>query len=287
MNKSAVTPYPRIMSALFAQPWEMLPETHAAVCDTLFRVIDQGGPGMAQPAEFFKSGPDMSRFENAVEISQDGRIAVLTIDGMLGYKMSALETACGAVDLVHVNRHIERLQQDSRIQTVIFSLETPGGMARPSSETAKLISELGETKRTVAYSDGLCASAGYKLMSACQEAYASKSASLGCVGTYIALVDSSKKWEKDGLQLQLFRDGKYKALGYPGKAMTDDEKEFLEGEVTGLSAKFKDFVKSRRPKIDPKALEGQCLSGTKAKNAGLVDGFYRDLDALVAAEIKR
>ena len=286
---AAATPYPRIISQVFTSPWQILPEHHAAISAALLAHVDGKGQNIPDFSENnFASRPmNRDRFLNPVEISDDGSIAVMTIEGTLGKKLSMLETFCGGVDLQHIDKDIEELARDDRIQTVIFDIDSPGGMARPSSDTAQRILELSKAKRTIAYTDGTMASAGYKLASACGKIYASNSADVGCVGTYIALYDQSEALKKRGIELKLFRDGKYKALGYPGKAMTEEESNYLTSEVSGLSAKFKDFVRKQRPGIDESALEGQCLSGKRAQDAGLIDGVYQDLGSLVAAEIKR
>ena len=76
-------------------------------------------------------------------------------------------------------------------------------------------------------------------------------------------------------------------MGLPGKPVTGEELELLEGEVSQLSKNFKSFVRENRPGIAETALEGQTLHGTAARNARLIDGTRRNLPLVVADEIRR
>ena len=55
--------------------------------------------------------------------------------------------------------------------------------------------------------------AGYWLTTQCDEIFASQSARVGSINTYIAAVDDSRAWE---MKLKLFSDDKYKAMGGDG-----------------------------------------------------------------------
>lgn len=229
-------------------------------------------------------------YKMPVEVSPNGRHAVMRIEGPLYSSVPGhYKSLLGLVDLNDVNHDIDAMAADPKLETIVFDIDSPGGMARPSSETAEAIRELGKRKRTVAYSGpgALMASAAYKLGAACKHVLAADSADVGCVGTYLAMKDTSGEWEKAGRKLELFRDGKYKAIGHPGKAMTDDERAHLAGEVEALSKRFKAFVRENRPGIQDYALEGQTLAGRAAREAGLIDGTRRNLALVVADEIRR
>lgn len=271
----------RLASDLCHTPWDMQESAHFALYSAL-RSLDplEIGPPQAPRKE--------NPFRGSVEKAPNGRTAVMHIEGPLYRKIHPiLKGMLGITDLNDINHDISALADDPNLETVIFDIDSPGGMARPSTETAELIKELGEKKRTVAYSSGTQASAGYKLAAACDENYASKSADVGCVGTYVAMVDDSEHWAKKGYKLEMIRDGVYKGMGHPGKPITAEERALMEEEVKSLSGAFKDFVRENRPGVSESALQGQTLSGSRAKKAGLIDGIHRDLSSLVAAEIRR
>lgn len=273
--------FARFAAEISAVPWEMVPSYQAS----LFAAL------VAGENCFEKAGPRSDpRFRNRVQVSENGDIAVMDISGPLYGKVPQwAKEMYGMTDLQDINADIDALSSDSKVRTVIYNLDTPGGMARPSSETAELVREQGKRKRTIAYSGpgSMMCSAGYKIGAACNEIKAADSADMGCIGTYIALPDTSEMYKKFGVKLEMFRDGKYKALGHPGKETTDEERELLKTEVAELSKKFKAFVRENRPGIAESAMEGQTLCGRAAKEAGLIDGSRRNLGLLVADEIRR
>jgi len=278
------TPYPRILSKVFTEPWEILPSVHQSLATALLDHV-RSGRELTPPQDRAGLGSDRGsdRFLNPVQISEEHGIAILTIEGVLGKRLSWIESMCGGCDLAWLDHDIEELSADDRIETVIFDMDTPGGLAYASADTAERILELSEKKKTIAYTDTLMASAGYKLAAACREIHSAKGAEIGSIGTMIALVDSSAAYEMDGLELRLFRDGKYKALGMPGKPVTEDEAAYLQDQVDGLSARFKQFVRDRRPGVSDDTMQGQTFDGATAKQRRLVDENFRDLTDLVAS----
>jgi|GEM_PF-2102666 len=267
-------------------PWEMLPIHRQGLVDMLARLESADILALFELVE----PPRDDRFRGNVAVAETGKQAVVHVEGPLYSNVpDPVKNFFGLADLQDINHDVEELARDSQVETVVFDLDTPGGLARPSAETAELIRELGKDKRTVAYSgpSAMMASAGYKLGSACHEIKASESADVGCIGTYIALADDSEQWEKKGVRLELHRDGKYKALGHPGKPITEDERELLAAETAECSKRFKDFVRAERPGISESAMEGQTLAGRAARDAGLIDGTRRNLPLLLADEIRR
>ena len=58
-------------------------------------------------------------------------------------------------------------------------------------------------------------SAAYWIGSQATELYATGSAYVGSIGTYLAWLDPSIQMQMNGLQLQLFSAGKFKGIGLP------------------------------------------------------------------------
>ena len=275
--------YSRLISDLLSESWQFSDASQF----TLLAMLEN-----LDPQSFFnlpKAPPRSGRFEN-VELNESGTRAVLNINGPLYKKVDpVLASFFGIGDLASVNRDIDELTADRNIRHVTLNIDSPGGLAGASTETASRIEEMASRKdRTVAYTDGVLGSAAYKLAVPADEIYASSDARVGSVGTYLALVDDSKKWEKEGRKLELLTDGGFmKAAGHPGTSLSAEQREFLQQGVAQDSEKFKNFVRENRPNISDSALQGQTLSGKRAVTSGLIDGHHRDLASLLAAEITR
>ncbi len=151
-------------------------------------------------------------------------------------------------------------------------------------ETALLIRQLGLTHNTVAFTDTLCASAGYWLASQCHRITCTYSATVGSIGVYTAWYDETKRLEKEGITLVAFYAGKYKISGIDGRELTKDEKELFQTGVDKCYADFVSAVRFLRPEIPDSSLQGQCFdSGDDAVIAGIVDEVVADFDEVVAS----
>jgi ClpP class serine protease len=88
--------------------------------------------------------------------------------------------------------------------------------------------------------------------------------------------------EEWGIKLELYRAGKYKAIGLPGKDTAEDEAKFIQSSVDRSNDIFKDFVRSRRPAAEESAMEGQWFDGAEAVAYGLADATVSTLDEVLA-----
>lgn len=275
--------YPRIWDSLQCQPWDILPRAHGQLVELLEKHIASGSP---IPAGLMEGQLDFGkpRFKSpGVEINDAETVAIVPVSGVLGKRLGFFETVCGgAYDLSWLDRDLDSLSQISTLETVIFDLDTPGGMARPSTDSAEKILKFSESYHTIAYSDLLCASAGYKLAAACNEFYSAKGSEIGCIGTYQVIVDSSQAYKKKGHKVEVVREGKFKAMGYPGKELTEDELAHMRETVAALDSQFKQFCQDQRGGLPSEVLEGQTVGGEEAFEKNLTDGVFASLEDLVS-----
>lgn len=264
--------HPRIAARLYQDVWLIRPETHTQLVEAYQAYL--GGkmvPFGSQPTEVLEK----------IKV-QDG-FARIRVSGILGKHLSSLEMMCaGGYDVGALENQAKALAYHRPdVHTVLLSFNSPGGQASGIEEATGVLQELATRKRLVAYVDNECCSAAYWLATAAPEIYASPSSSVGSISAYIALVDQSKRYEKKGLKLELFRDGMLKGIGIPGKAMTPEEREFLQARVESSGKAFKAAVRAARPGADPSHLDGRWMSGREALDAGLVDGLFNTQDDLL------
>lgn len=272
---------PLIASLLYCQAWHILPQYHVELGQLYRNYID----GKLDPKQL--EGADQVGSGLAYQVDSRSGIALIHVNGIIVKR--AQDSWCGPrmADLAKMDLLFKDIRSDDSINTVVMDFHTPGGSAIGLPETTHLMQSCqNEGKRFVAYTDMLCASAGYWLAAQCDEIYASPSAQVGSVGTYIAAIDDSRAWEMEGLELKLFRDGALKAIGHPGKQWTEEEEAYMVERVAYHSAKFKDHVRERRPGIEEDTMQGQCHTGEVAP-AGLIDGVFMELEELLAAEMDR
>jgi ClpP class serine protease len=249
---------PRIASALYCEPWNILPSTHAEICRQFREHLARGGPAPAGFEALQNFSADADDLVGPAWRDESGRIggfhpqvtvigstAILPIRGMLGKHLSTLEMWCGASDYAIISKQAANIAEDDRITDVIFHIDSPGGNCVGNIECARALLSLSDKKSTIAYTDTQACSAAFCLASAAEMIIAAPSAIVGSVSTYCAYLDESRAYEMEGLEVKLFRSGEVKGAGYPGKPWTDAEGAAMQEVVNSFSAQFKGFVRQR------------------------------------------
>lgn len=170
---------------------------------------------------------------------------------------------------------------DPKIKAVVLASDTPGGVVTKIDETAESMAELSAQKLTVTHVDGMCCSAGYWIASQTKLIDAPRSSLVGSVGTYAAYYDITRMLQQEGIDLNLFKAGKFKAMGIPGKPLNDDEKALIQSRIDTINSGFVGSVQAARPQIARADLEGQTFPGSDAVKRGLADSSTRNLAAVL------
>lgn len=266
--------FEHVSRMLYSTPWAIKPEVYMSL-HTVFQARIEG-----KKIEVF--GMEME-YKTPDEYDVIDGVAVIKINGALGYKIGAIEKAClGAVDYWDIRNAIAKAEQDESVNAILLEVSSPGGMVTGLSETAARISE--STKPVVAFTDDLAASAGYYLACSANSFYATQSAQVGCIGTLMTWLDVSKAYEMQGVKRELVASGKYKGMLMPGIPLTDDQRELLETEVDELATEFKNHVIAQRGDVDEIHMEGQTLWGLAARDANLIDETGSFEEALTEAQ---
>jgi ClpP class serine protease len=87
-------------------------------------------------------------------------------------------------------------------------------------------------------------------------------------------MDRTEATKAAGLRIEVIRSGTRKAEGHPDIPLSDSVISHFQSRIDGLAKQFFRLVKEARPiKIrEIEALQGKCVYGQKAVNAGLADG---------------
>jgi signal peptide peptidase SppA len=197
-------------------------------------------------------------------------LALATVHGTTGRGLSALAMQCGGYDTGLFREQLQHIAEDDSIKALVIDFRTPGGMASGNMAVAKDIRSVADSgKRVYGYSEFMCCSAGYFMAAACDEFHAHPDAIVGSISTIYSGIDSSQAFAMNGLKLELFATGKFKATGMAGKEWTDEERQNIWGRIQPIDTEFKGFVKSRRS-LAPEDMEGQWWYA-KAAPAAVVD----------------
>jgi len=126
-----------------------------------------------------------------------GNIGILNIVGPI-FRYGKVEACDTVYGTQHFAQILSRFEKDESIEEIVINFDTGGGEASGIAELAEQIRACN--KHTTAYIDGLGASAGYWLASACNKIVANEIALIGSVGVVFAFLDTTKMEEKLGVE---------------------------------------------------------------------------------------
>ena len=223
--------------------------------------------------------PDDDEEKKGFEYYAENGTAIISINGVLGHKLTAAQKAMGGVDTIDVIEAVENAAADSDVQTILLDVDSPGGTVGGIPELAETIEDVqrGGQKQIVAYTDSMIASAAYWAVAGANAIYASPSSEVGSIGVYMPVIDTSQSLREQGVQVELIKAGKYKGAGFPGVAIDEEVRSFLQAEVNETYDDFVSFVSKYRPALGGDKMQGQTFSGKRAAQIGMIDGVKKNL----------
>lgn len=198
----------------------------------------------------------------AMRGDEDGPIAVITIEGAI---MESKKT----VQLLHA------AEEEKSIKAILLRIDSPGGAVAPTQEIYEEIRRINEIKPVYASFGSIAASGGYYIGAATRKIYASPGSLTGSIGVIMQFADLSELFAFAKFKPGVIKAGKYKDVGSPHRAMTEEEKGILEASLKVTHRQFiNDIVKVREDRLLKKPEEfaqGQIFNGEEALALGLVD----------------
>ena len=257
----------RLAEALYAAPWHIMPESHRRLQGIFESHLAGPRAGLFDDDD----GDEGDDSTQATPYQTACGIAIVSVDGVIGKRLSLLETRCGGCDIDAVISAVTAAVADPSIASILLDISSPGGQVTGTPEAAAQLRALSSQKPLYAFTDSQMCSAAYWLGAMARGIFCTPSSQIGSIGTYLALVDSSRAYEMEGMKLELFRAGRLKGIGIEGKAMTPEEKDFLQSTVDRANARFLAAVRSSRPGVSEETTQGQWFDGDQAVEMGLAD----------------
>ena len=200
---------------------------------------------------------------------EDG-IGVVTIDGPILRKPDIFARVLfRATDSNMIGDALREAGARDDIKAVFLDIDSPGGTVAGTPELAATVASINERKPVYAFSSGLMASAAYWIASQARAIYATPSAQVGSIGVVQAVIDDSAALNAEGIKVEVFSVGKYKAMGAPGTPLTDDQRELIRSNLAEIAQEFHAAVLARGRAIPAEAMEGQTFSGRQAQRFNL------------------
>lgn len=211
------------------------------------------------------------------------RIALVDVDGFIASGEGPWFSWAGTT-VADVKEKLHRAAADWRVRAVVMRINSPGGEASASDmiyrEVLAFRQETG--KPVVAALMGTAASGGYYAALAADRIVAAPTTVTGSVGVIMEFVNVEGLFGKIGLRSEVVKSGGKKDIGSPTRAMTDEEREILQGVNRALFERFTETARARRLKMTDDDLatisDGRILTADQALQLHLVDrvGYLDD-----------
>lgn len=281
--------YPLIIAKLFNEAWLIEPSAHRAMQEALHLAL-LGGPAheavVLRAEQASEKEPPLASLAASMGATRSarnrylmtyGNTGVISMYGIMGKHLSAMESMCGGCSMDTVAQAMDIVAHDPDIKKVVLDVSSPGGQTIGTEELARQFADLADVhgKKTYAVTENQMGSAAYWVGSQARNGlYATPSSLVGSIGTYMAFTDNSEEMAKLGRKTEVIKSqgSDFKAMGLPGTTLTEDQRAFLQSHADGVNARFKSAVlKSRDGKIDEANMRGQFFRGHEARSKGYID----------------
>jgi signal peptide peptidase SppA len=264
-----------LIRAIYSDPALITPEAHASI-----RALIESRLGLE--TEEIRAPGKGGMCGEKVEVEQieikDG-VAYIPINGAIGQKLDPFDRGEGAVDVLDLANEIDIAEASDKVHSILFDIDSPGGMVTGTPELAAKISAI--QKPAMAFTNGMIASAAYWLASGVRRIFATPTASIGSIGVYLPIMDTTGFYAARGVKVELIKAGKLKGMGYPGTTLTESQREFLQDRVNKIYSMFTTAVKANRGNIASDTMQGQVFLADEAKDRGLIDEIVPNRAAVV------
>ena len=182
-----------------------------------------------------------------------------------------------------VRNYLAKAERDRAVKAIVFRIESPGGEIEPCQEILLEIERTKETKTIVVSMGSMAASGGYYISTPAHKIVALPTTQTGSIGVISSAMNIEGLLQKLGIQIEIFKGGKYKDMYWGVRNLTAEEQEIMQAMVDEYYEQFIDVVAEGRGLSEDDVRDlatGQLYTGSRAKELRLVDELG-DLDTAI------
>ena len=262
-----------ILQALYCEPWLLSPDRHRVISKIVEDHITGAAHSPGGRLDQYRAGDhdfdeQRARLERVLTVSEG--IAFIQINGVIGRGLDNMAESSGAIGTETIERALLAALSDPAVEGILLDFDSPGGSVIGVPEIADAVASAKFSKPVVSFTGGLMASAAYWIAVGADVMVATGSSVVGSIGVYSAFIDQSRAFEMAGLKTEVFKTGKFKAMGIQGTSLTDEQREMIQDEVDEIFTDFTASILFNR-EVPNDAMQGQTFNGNDAKAKGLID----------------
>ena len=254
--------------------------------------------GMMVDGDGVGSGEDLNPradltggFEVPVHVTASG-VAVMAMDGLLCKWASMVNGVSQPPGTPHAAAvaamdRLTAMGARGMVRGCVLHCDSPGGTCAGHMDLAAAMERLSRAMPTVAFANDQACSGMYWIAAMCDQVVLSSMASVGSIGAFNYVDDSSEAFKKMGITRTIVGsngEGGIKGQGTEGTPVSAEYIEQRNDEMRQYAGKFVDAVASGRGVAREKALSwatGRVWIGAQAVTAGLADRVIETLPEVV------
>lgn len=267
---------PHLLTSVVESKWAIQPKSLAAILEivqdhkaSFDRSTFHQGEGELQSV----IGTVGSRIDGTKFSTKAGSVGILHIDGPIIPRSVETMSSGPSASLQAFSKELQMMDEDPRIENIVLSFDTPGGMVTGVGEFAQFVKSLSTPVTGFVY--GYAASAGYWIASATDKLYMSRTAEVGSIGTVAIFEDRTEADERRGIK-------RYEIVSNlsPNKRLSPQSDEGKAATIKILDKITQEFVAdvaSGRGVSSEDVLnrfgQGSMFIGQEAVELGMADGI--------------
>jgi len=267
--------HPEYLSRLIAKPWNL----DRIRARTIIRAMAGALLRNERPAQDVLGGSQLPKMQIV------GDVALIPITGIIDLEVPEFvkELGFNVTDANDIEEEIEQAIADPSVRFIVFDTDSPGGSALAGEKLFDVVESANKKKFCGGFCGDGCmmASTAYLAVAGCTAIYCGPYAeAIGCIGSYLALLDDTGYWAQMGIKFEVFRSGELK--GICEDEISAAQKTYLQEMVNECGSLFRQCVLKGHPRIAVADMEGQWFKGSAAAAHGFVTGNVKDLPAAIA-----
>lgn len=207
------------------------------------------------------------------------KISVIDISGVIS------ASSPGEVYSTQLDDYQFMLRQalaDPAVKAIVLRIDSPGGEVTASDILYHAIVSANQDKPVVAFLQSIGTSGAYYAAIGARHISANSQTITGSIGVLLQSFNIQGLADKIGISVVTFKSGDLKDLLNPLRPVTEAERKLFQSLIDESYARFVGLVAERRnlplDQLKTGVADGRVLSGTQAREAGLIDstGYFQD-----------
>jgi signal peptide peptidase SppA len=203
----------------------------------------------------------------------NGSMATMPVYGKMFPRANMMTRLSGGVSTRKLGRAIDEVEEREDIDKLMMVFDSPGGSIQGLTNTASKVRNM-ETE-TVAFAEGLMASAAYFVGSAADRVVASPDSMVGAIGSVAKIVSRAGKLEEEGYDVEVIRSAEKKAKPNPSEPIDEDSVKEVQKLVDAAHEQFVRQVATNldisEETVSNTMADGSVINGSEAEGTNFVD----------------